>query len=116
MAGVLTRVLGRLTGVLLLSLLFPMQSHAAGAAGTASPSGSGSPPLEVKADRIDYLQDQDMYEADGSVVVDQGAVHLTADHLTVQTLPGIMIATGHVRLTDPKADIISERLELNVNT
>jgi len=70
----------------------------------------------VKADRIDYLQDQDIYEADGSVVVDQGPVHLTADHLTVQALPGIMIATGHVRLTDPKADIVSERLELNVNT
>jgi len=27
-----------------------------------------------------------------------------------------VIATGHVRLTDPKADIIAERLELNVNT
>ena len=27
-----------------------------------------------------------------------------------------MIATGHVRLTDPKADIVAERLELNVNT
>jgi LPS-assembly protein len=70
----------------------------------------------VKADRIDYLQDQDIYEAEGSVVVDQGSVHLTADHLVVQALPGIMIATGHVRLTDPKADIVAERLELNVNT
>ena len=70
----------------------------------------------MKADRIDYLQDQDIYEAEGSVVVDQGSVHLTADHLIVQALPGIMIATGHVRLTDPKADIVAERLELNVNT
>ncbi len=110
------RVLARITLVVLLSLLLPVQGHAAGAAGPPSPSGSGSPPLDVKADRIDYLQDQDIYEADGSVVVDQGPVHLTADHLTVQALPGIMIATGHVRLTDPKADIISERLELNVNT
>lgn len=110
------RVLARITLVFLLSLLLPVQGHAAGAAGPPSPSGSGSPPLDVKADRIDYLQDQDIYEADGSVVVDQGPVHLTADHLTVQALPGIMIATGHVRLTDPKADIVSERLELNVNT
>ena len=109
------RVLARITLVFLLSLL-PVQGHATGAAGPPSPSGSGSPPLDVKADRIDYLQDQDIYEADGSVVVDQGPVHLTADHLTVQALPGIMIATGHVRLTDPKADIVSERLELNVNT
>jgi LPS-assembly protein len=110
------RVLVRIALILVLSLLLPVQGYAAGAAGPPSPSGSGSPPLDVKADRIDYLQDQDIYEADGSVVVDQGPVHLTADHLTVQALPGIMIATGHVRLTDPKADIVSERLELNVNT
>jgi LPS-assembly protein len=117
MAGVLTRVLARLTGGLLLSLLLlPIQSYAAETQGPPSPSGSGALPLEVKADRIDYLQDQDIYEADGSVVVDQGPVHLTADHLIVQALPGIMIATGHVHLTDPKVDLISERLELNVNT
>ena len=116
MPGGLTRVIGRLLGVLLFSLLFPIQIHAAEAVSSSTSSGTGSLPLEVKADRIDYLQDQDIYEAEGSVVVDQGPVHLTADHLTVQALPGIMIATGHVRLTDPKADILSERLELNVNT
>jgi LPS-assembly protein len=115
MAGALTRMLGRLIPVLLLSMV-PLQNHPAAAADAASPAASGSPPLEVKADRIDYLQDQEIYEADGSVVVDQGSVHLTADHVTVQALPGIMIATGHVRLTDPKADIVAERLELNVNT
>jgi LPS-assembly protein len=116
MAEGLTRVLGRLAGVLLFSLLIPIHIHAAGPTGSSSPSGSASLPLEVRADRIDYLQDQEIYEADGSVVVDQGSVHLTADHLTIQALPGIMIATGHVRLTDPKADILAERLELNVNT
>ncbi|HEY5626730.1 MAG TPA: LPS assembly protein LptD [Nitrospira sp.] len=79
-------------------------------------SGSGAIPLDVTADRVDYLQEQDIYEADGSVVVDQGKLHLTADHLTIQTLPGVMIATGHVRLKDSKADIETERLELNVNT
>ena len=114
MAGVVRRVLGRLAGVLLLTLL-PLPAFAA-EAGVSAPTGTGSPPLEVKADRIDYLQDQDIYEADGSVVIDQGSVHLTADHVIIQALPGIMIATGHVRLTDPKADIVAERLELNVNT
>ena len=114
MAGLVMRVLARLTGVLLLSLL-PIPALAA-ANGPSPQAGPGSPPLEVKADRIDYLQDQDIYEADGSVVIDQGSVHLTADHVTIQALPGVMIATGHVRLTDPKADIVAERLELNVNT
>src|SRR5689334_10710233 len=114
MAGLMTRVIDRLMPVLLVSLL-SVPAFAA-AVGSPAQKQSGSPPLEVKADRIDYLQEQDIYEAEGSVVVDQGPVHLTADHLTVQALPGIMIATGHVRLTDPKADIVSERLELNVNT
>ena len=84
-------------------MLLPLSVWAA-EAGLPAQTGSGSPPLEIQADRIDYLQDQDVYEADGSVVVDQGSVHLTADHLIVQALPGIMIATGHVRLTDPKAE------------
>lgn len=114
MAGVVARVIDRLTRALLVSLLFV--PTLAAAAGSPGKTGSGSPPLEVKADRIDYLQEQDIYEAEGSVVVDQGSVHLTADHVTIQALPGIMIATGHVRLTDPKADIVAERLELNVNT
>ena len=114
MAGVVTRVIDRLTRALLVTLLsMPLLAAAAGPPGQ---TGSGSPPLDVKADRIDYLQEQDIYEADGSVVIDQGSVHLTADHVTIQALPGVMIATGHVRLTDPKADIVAERLELNINT
>jgi len=114
MAGVVTRVIDRLTRALIVTLL--SMPPLAAAAGPSAQTGSGSPPLDVKAERIDYLQEQDIYEADGSVVIDQGSVHLTADHVTIQALPGVMIATGHVRLTDPKADIVAERLELNVNT
>ena len=114
MAGVVTRVIDRLMRALLVTLL--SMPPLAAAAASPGQSGSGSPPLDVKAERIDYLQEQEIYEADGSVVIDQGAVHLTADHVTIQALPGVMIATGHVRLTDPKADIVAERLELNVNT
>ncbi len=80
---------------------------------TTSPEG---PPLDITAERIEYLQEQEIYEADGSVVVNQGTLRLTADHMTIQALPGVLIATGHVRLTDPKADLVTERLELNVNT
>jgi LPS-assembly protein len=82
----------------------------------AGGSSSGSIPLDVTAARIDYRQDQDVYEADGSVVIQQGAIRLTADHVTIQVLPGILTATGHVHLTDPQSDVTTERLELNVNT
>lgn len=114
MAGVLTRLLGGVICIILSGVLDPTSSSAAEK--KANASASGSLPIQIKADRIDYLQDQEIYEADGSVVVEQGTLHLTADHLTIQSLPGIMIATGHVRLVDPKADLAAERLELNVNT
>jgi LPS-assembly protein len=111
MAGIATRLWMGLVGWVMLGLLLP---HAGGAAGTTiSPEG---PPLDITAERIEYLQETETYEADGSVVVNQGALRLTADHMTIQALPGVLIATGHVRLTDPKADLVTERLELNVNT
>ncbi|HLZ33048.1 MAG TPA: hypothetical protein VKP13_03455, partial [Nitrospira sp.] len=79
MAGVLTRVVGCLTCVLLFGILLATQGAAAGSSGASPASGSGALPLNVKADRIDYLQGQEIYEADGSVIVDQGTLHLTAD-------------------------------------
>ncbi|NGZ03452.1 MAG: hypothetical protein CV090_10420, partial [Nitrospira sp. WS238] len=82
--------------------------------GGASPSGSD--PLDVTAERIDYRQDQDVYDATGSVVIQQGRMKLTADHVTIQTLPGILTAVGHVHLTDPQADVTAERMDININT
>lgn len=79
-----------------------------------SPAGSG--PLDITADRIDYRQDQEIYEANGSVVIQQGTLKLTADHVAIQVLPGILTAVGHVHLTDPQADVTAERMEININT
>ncbi|HEY6083776.1 MAG TPA: LPS assembly protein LptD [Nitrospira sp.] len=101
---------------ILLTLLSPFAVVAAETTIAPAPPSSGAMPLDITAERIDYLQDQDIYEAEGSVVVDQGTLHLTADHMTIQTLPGVLIATGHVRLIDPKGDLTADRLELNVNT
>ncbi len=117
MAGIATRPWICLVGWLLLGMLFPPAGGAAGNGGGAVKTTSpGALPLDITAERIDYLQEQEIYEADGSVVVNQGTMRLTADHMTIQALPGVLIATGHVRLTDPKADLATERLELNVNT
>ncbi|TKS58201.1 MAG: hypothetical protein EWM72_03143 [Nitrospira sp.] len=96
--------------------LSPLSVLAAAKQVGAEGSSSGSIPLDVTATRIDYRKDQDVYEADGSVVIQQGAIRLTADHVTIQVLPGILTATGHVHLTDPQSDVTAERLELNVNT
>ncbi len=118
MAGIATRLWMCLVGWLMLGLLLPFVGGAAGSeegSATATTS-SGALPLDISAERIDYFQEQEIYEADGSVVVNQGTLRLTADHMIIQALPGVLIATGHVRLTDPQADLASERLELNVNT
>ena len=111
MAGIATRLWMGLVGWLLVGILLPYPGGAAGT--TISPEG---PPLDITAERIEYLQESEIYEADGSVVVNQGTLRLTADHMTLQALPGVLIATGHVHLTDPKADLVTERMELNVNT
>ena len=118
MAGIATRLWMCLVGWLMLGMLLPLAGGAAenGRGAVATTTSPGALPLDITAERIDYLQEQEIYEADGSVVVNQGTLRLTADHMTIQALPGVVIATGHVRLTDPKADLTTERLELNVNT
>ena len=118
MAGIATRLWMCLVGWLMLGILLP---HAGGAAGNGGGSAAttispGVLPLDITAERIEYLQESEFYEADGLVGVNQGTLRLTADHMTIQALPGVLIATGHVRLTDPKVDLVTERLELNVNT
>ncbi|MBX3301751.1 MAG: LPS-assembly protein LptD [Nitrospira sp.] len=103
--------------LLVVPLLFlPLFGSAAHAQMGVGGSPPGSDPLDVTAERLDYRQDQEVYDATGSVVIRQGRMTLTADHVTIQTLPGILTAIGHVHLTDPQADVTAERMEINVNT
>jgi LPS-assembly protein len=118
MAGIRTRLWMCLVGCLMLAMLCPPAEGAQGNGGSppATTTSSGALPLDITAERIDHLQEQEIYEADGSVVVNQGTLRLTADHMTIHALPGLLVATGHVRLTDPVTDLTTDRLELNVNT
>lgn len=83
---------------------------------TVSTTTASAQPIDITAQRIDYLKDEEIYEADGSVVIRQGTLQLTADHVTLRMLPGTMTATGHVYLVDPRSDTRAEQLELNINT
>ena len=116
MAGPLAWIRWPLVLLVAVLSLVPLTGSAADTRAGAGPSPAGSAPLDITAERIDYRQDQDIYEANGSVVIQQGAITLTADHATIQVLPGILTAVGHVHLTDPQADVTAERMELNINT
>ena len=91
-------------------------SGSAWAQSTVTAPSPTNQPLTITAARIDQLQEYDVYEADGSVVVTQGPLRLTADHVTLNALPGTLVATGHVHFVDPTTEMTSERLELNLNT
>ncbi|MGH7209364.1 MAG: LPS-assembly protein LptD, partial [Nitrospiraceae bacterium] len=73
-------------------------------------------PIEITAQHVEYLKGTDVYEAEGSVVIVQGPLRLTADRVTIMMLSGTLVATGHVHLSDPRSDLRSERLELDINT
>ncbi|MBI3811947.1 MAG: LPS-assembly protein LptD [Nitrospirae bacterium] len=77
---------------------------------------SNDQPIEITAEQIEYLKDEDRYIADGSVNVIQGSVHLTADHVVLDNQTGLVKASGHVVLQD-KGDVLSsDRLDYNLQT
>ncbi|GJL53277.1 MAG: hypothetical protein NPIRA02_04090 [Nitrospirales bacterium] len=83
---------------------------------SSSSSSSSSSPVELTADTLDYDQTTEVYVAEGSVVVIQGPIRLTADHVTLHKLSGDLFAKGHVYLRDRNTDVWSEQLDLNLNT
>ncbi len=116
MVGPLVWVRWRLFFAVAALVVVPFPGSAADNRVGAGTSSAGSAPLDITAERIDYRQEEDVFEANGSVVIQQGTIKLTADHATIQALPGILTAVGHVHLTDPQADVTAERMELNINT
>ncbi|MGC4098742.1 MAG: LPS assembly protein LptD [Nitrospira sp.] len=116
MAGPRAWVRRLLVFVFTVFSLVPFPASAADTRVGTGTSPAQSTPLDITAERIDYRQDQDVYEANGSVVIQQGTIRLTADHATIQVLPGILTAVGHVHLSDPQADVTAERIDLNINT
>ncbi|MBM4124060.1 MAG: LPS-assembly protein LptD [Nitrospira sp.] len=83
---------------------------------TLSVASSAAQPVDVTADRLEFINETESYDAVGSVVLVQGLLRLTADHVTIKMLTGALIAEGRVHLKDPASDLWSERLELDVNT
>lgn len=100
----------------LLCAGFLSDSVLAAESSTVVPKSGAGAPIEITADHIQYVQNVEMYEAEGHAVIVQGQTRLTADRVTLMMLSGTVIAEGQVHLTDPASDTVAERLELDVNT
>ena len=73
-------------------------------------------PINITADQLEYRQKEDVYTADGHVVVTQGGLRLTGDHVVLENATGLLTADGHVELFQGEDLLKADRMELNVNT
>ena len=87
-----------------------------GASNDSSQKSERASPVKLTAENLEFNQVTEVYVAHGSVVVVQGPVHLTADHVTLHKLSGDLYAKGHVYLRDRGTDVWTEELEMNLNT
>ncbi|MGH7272956.1 MAG: LPS-assembly protein LptD, partial [Nitrospiria bacterium] len=76
----------------------------------------GKEPINITADQLEYRQKEDVYTADGHVVVTQGGLHLTGDHVVLENATGFLTADGHVELLQGEDLLKADRMEFNVNT
>ena len=99
-----------------LTVAPPAWAAKGGAQQSIAPKTGSGVPIEVTADQTSFIQNLEIYEAEGNVVIVQGPMRLTAEKATMHMLSGTLIAVGRVHLTDTNTDITADRLELNVNT
>jgi len=73
-------------------------------------------PIHISADRLEYYSDEEIYVAEGSVVIDQGSLHLNADGARLDYTTGDLEAKGHVVMRDADSEIRADHLEANMDT
>lgn len=75
-----------------------------------------SEPWHIAADRIQYHQELDLYEASGNVTVTRQGRKLTADTVRLNQKTQNALAEGNVRLISGEDTLSASRLELNLKT
>ncbi|MDH4227732.1 MAG: LPS assembly protein LptD [Deltaproteobacteria bacterium] len=55
-------------------------------------------PIEISGDNVNYDKATDTYRAEGSVVIEQEGIRLTADKVNVDMKNGLASASGHVKI------------------
>lgn len=80
-----------------------------------SPQERQQLPVTIDADRMEYLQEEDRYVADGNAVLTYGTMRLTADHLDYANRTSQLEATGHVVLVEGSQQMVMDRLEFDLH-
>ncbi|MBI3622230.1 MAG: LPS-assembly protein LptD [Nitrospirae bacterium] len=79
-----------------------------------SPQERAKLSVAIDADRMEYLQQEDRYVADGNAVLTYGAFRLTADHLSYANRTSRLDANGRVVLTQGAQQMTMDRLEYDL--
>lgn len=87
-----------------------------GSAETEEKAADASEPWHISADRIQYDQRLDVYEAHGNVRVTREARELTADSVVLNQESQDAVAEGNVRLISGKDVLNGHRLQMNLQT
>ncbi len=72
-------------------------------------------PVMLRAESLEFFQQQQRLVATGQVVVESGESRMFADRLDMNTETGVGIATGNVRFVTPEDDVQASALEFNLS-
>ncbi len=73
-------------------------------------------PIEIKADRLIHLWEENVYQARGNVEIRRGEVRLLSDEVDFYADTQIAEARGNVELTDGEDVLRCDRLRVNLET
>ncbi len=73
-------------------------------------------PVEIEADQVIHLREQNLYQARGNVEIRMGRVRLRSDEVDFYSDTQIAEAQGHVELTDGEDVLRCEKMRVNLET
>lgn len=100
-----------LLALLLLLALAPFDVE-----GAMGPSTRTTGPVDITARELKYNREQNIYTAEGDVVMVEGTRRLTADFVLFNDTTKDAFAEGHVVFQDQEDEVRGERVSLNLTT
>lgn len=96
-----------------LGLLFPPKSEAALGEGLKIAEGQ---PVNIKAETLEYLAEQNLLVAEGEVEITYQTTRLTADRVEFNQITGNAVAIGNVFYEEAGETVVADQAEFNFDT